>query len=111
MVDSRFSVSAYVSAFTMPLYNMGTIEDVGRRMGAVMFFAALGALAGPPISGAINASTGSIKAVSYFAGNNSLSSFVCSMFTDIHIGSAVLVAVIMMWITRHLLLKKFWGKF
>jgi hypothetical protein len=63
-----FTSSAYVSAFNMPLYDMGVIEDIGRRMGTVMAFAALGALAGPPISGAINTSTGSIKAVSYYAG-------------------------------------------
>jgi len=110
--DPRFSVSAYVSAFGMPLYNMGTIEDVGRRMGTVMFFAALGALAGPPISGAINVSTGSIKAVSYFAGNDSQSCLIC--FCNIYeylLGSTVLLAVIMMWITRYLLLKRFLGKF
>lgn len=47
---------------------MGIIEDVGRRMGTVMVFAALGAVAGPPISGAINAATGSTKMVSYYAG-------------------------------------------
>lgn len=88
-----FTSSAYVSAFNMPLYSMGLIEDVGRRMGTVMVFAALGAVAGPPISGAIDASTGSTKAVSYYA------------------GSTVLLAVILMLITRHLILKKFLGKF
>ncbi|KAJ3566847.1 hypothetical protein NP233_g6743 [Leucocoprinus birnbaumii] len=88
-----FASSAYVSAFNMPLYSMGVIEDVGRRMGTVMVFAALGAVAGPPISGAINASTGSTKAVSYYA------------------GSTILLAVILMLITRHLILKKIWGKF
>lgn len=64
----RFTSSAYVSAFTMPLYNMGVIEDVGRRMGTVMVFAAMGAVAGPPISGAINATAGGTKSVSYYAG-------------------------------------------
>ncbi|KAJ3566848.1 hypothetical protein NP233_g6742 [Leucocoprinus birnbaumii] len=88
-----FASSACVTAFTMPLYSMGVIEDVGRRIGTVMVFAALGSIAGPPISGAINASTGGIKAVSYYA------------------GSIMLLAVILLLVTRHLSLKKLWGKF
>jgi len=88
-----FTSSAYVSAFNMPTYNMGVIEDIGRRMGTVMVFAALGAVAGPPISGAINAATGSLKAVSYYA------------------GSTVLLAVVLMLTTRHLILKKLRGTF
>jgi hypothetical protein len=47
---------------------MGVIEDVGRRMGTVMVFAALGAVAGPPISGAIYASTRNTKMVGSYAG-------------------------------------------
>ncbi|KAF9448297.1 MFS general substrate transporter [Macrolepiota fuliginosa MF-IS2] len=88
-----FTSSAYVSAFNIPLYNMGVIEDIGRRMGTIMVFAALGAVAGPPISGAINAATGSTKAVSYYA------------------GSTVLLAVVLMLTTRHLILKKIRGTF
>lgn len=47
---------------------MGTAHDVGRRVGMAMTIFAIGALAGPPISGAINASTGGYRAVGYYAG-------------------------------------------
>ena len=47
---------------------MGDMNDVGRRMGMFMSILALGALAGPPISGAINAATDGFEAVGYFAG-------------------------------------------
>lgn len=43
--------------------------DVGRRTGMMMSVAALGALAGPPISGAINTATGGFEAVGFCAGN------------------------------------------
>ena len=48
--------------------DMGDTNDVGRRVGMVVSILALGALAGPPISGAINTATGGFKAVGYFAG-------------------------------------------
>lgn len=48
--------------------DMGDTNDVGRRVGMFMSILALGALAGPPISGAINTATGGFKAVGYFAG-------------------------------------------
>lgn len=47
---------------------MGSVNDIGRRTGMCMTILALGALAGPPISGAINTATGGFKAVGYFAG-------------------------------------------
>lgn len=46
----------------------GDTEDVGRRVGMFMSILALGALAGPPISGAINTATGGFAAVGYYAG-------------------------------------------
>ena len=54
---------AYVSNFLIPLYEMGEVEDIGRRTGMAMTFAACGALAGPPISGAIYGQTGGYEAV------------------------------------------------
>lgn len=47
---------------------MGGTGDVGRRIGMFMSILALGALAGPPISGAINTATGGFQAVGYYAG-------------------------------------------
>ena len=46
----------------------GNAEDVGRRLGMFMTIFSLGALAGPPISGAINTATGGFEAVGYYAG-------------------------------------------
>ncbi len=48
--------------------NLGGIGDVGRRIGMFMSITAIGALAGPPISGAIISGTGGFKAVGFYAG-------------------------------------------
>ncbi|KAK1221559.1 hypothetical protein PQX77_015678 [Marasmius sp. AFHP31] len=87
-----FTCGTYVSAFLLPLYEMGEIQEIGRRTGMVMSIGALGALTGPPISGAINHATGGFEAVGYFA------------------GSVVVVAALFMMATRQLILKKAWGK-
>ncbi len=47
---------------------MGDTSDVGRRTGMFMSILAIGALAGPPISGAISTATGNFKSVGYYAG-------------------------------------------
>jgi MFS transporter, MCT family, solute carrier family 16 (monocarboxylic acid transporters), member 10 len=49
---------------------MGEISSVGERTGLLFFFMALGALAGPPISGAIRTSAGNWEAVGYYAGES-----------------------------------------
>lgn len=72
---------------------MGDTGDVGRRSGMYMTLLSFGALAGPPISGAINTATGGYKAVGIYA------------------GTAIMAAVVLMCVTRHLVLKSFWGRF
>lgn len=47
---------------------LGATDDVGRRLGMLMSILALGALAGPPISGAINTASGGFEVVGYYAG-------------------------------------------
>ena len=47
---------------------MGDTEDVGRRLGMFMSILSIGALAGPPISGAIGTATGGFKDVGFYAG-------------------------------------------
>lgn len=47
---------------------MGAVGDVGRRTGLFLSFAAIGALTGPPISGAINSATDGFEVVGWFAG-------------------------------------------
>lgn len=65
----RFGSGAYVSLISNPIMEMGDTSDVGRRTGMFMSILAVGALAGPPISGAINTATGNFKAVGYYAGS------------------------------------------
>ena len=48
-------------------------ENVGMRVGMFFSVLALGALIGPPISGAIYNATGGFKAVGYYAGESWLS--------------------------------------
>ncbi|KAJ7104537.1 major facilitator superfamily domain-containing protein [Mycena crocata] len=88
-----FSSGVYVSSFMLPLYQLGDIADVGRRSGMAMTLTAIGALAGPPISGAIETASGGYAAVGYYA------------------GSVVLASIVLMLISRHLALGKLWGKF
>ncbi|KAK0191452.1 major facilitator superfamily domain-containing protein [Armillaria mellea] len=80
----EFSSGAYVSSFLIPVFELGEINDVGRRTGMTMSIAAFGAVAGPPISGAIYTATGGLEAMGYYA------------------GSAIMLAVILMYIVRHL---------
>lgn len=58
----------FVGMLAAPVARMGEMEDVGRRTGMLMSIIAAGAVAGPPISGAIRDSTGSFVAVGYYAG-------------------------------------------
>ncbi|KAJ7350626.1 MFS general substrate transporter [Mycena albidolilacea] len=88
-----FSSGAYVSSFTLPMYHLGDIADVGRRSGMAMTLCAVGAIVGPPISGAIGTASGGYSAVGYYA------------------GSMILAAIVLMLITRHLVLGKLGGKF
>jgi hypothetical protein len=53
LTTSRFSCGAYISLFIVPIVAMGEIEDAGRRVGMFMSLAAFGAVAGPPLSGAL----------------------------------------------------------
>ncbi|KAL0576986.1 hypothetical protein V5O48_004996 [Marasmius crinis-equi] len=59
---------SYISAFVNPIFEMGDVHDIGRRSGMLLSIGAIGALIGPPISGAIRHSTGSFVAVGYYAG-------------------------------------------
>jgi MFS transporter, MCT family, solute carrier family 16 (monocarboxylic acid transporters), member 10 len=71
VVDLRASMftGVYASMLAAPIISMGDTRSVGVRVGMFFSVLALGALAGPPISGAINTATGGYKAVGYYAGN------------------------------------------
>ena len=47
---------------------MGSRYDVGVRIGMYFTIIAMGSIAGPPISGAINDATGGYKDVGFYAG-------------------------------------------
>lgn len=68
LMNHRFASGVYVSCFLMPIYEMSDVHDIGRRTGMIMSIGAIGALLGPPISGAINTNTGGYTAVGYYAG-------------------------------------------
>lgn len=63
-----FATGVYVSLLSNPIMNFGGEGDMGRRIGMYMSITALGAVAGPPISGAISSRTGSFEAVGFYAG-------------------------------------------
>ncbi|KAF9020821.1 MFS general substrate transporter [Hymenopellis radicata] len=93
VVCERCASGSFVSLLANPVMEFGDASDVGRRIGMMMSILALGGLAGPPISGAINTSTGGFEAVGYYA------------------GSAVLVGVGLMLVSRYFGLKGLYGKF
>lgn len=72
--------------------DFGGPEDVGRRVGMFLSCLALGALAGPPISGAVRTATGGFEAVGWYA------------------GSMVLFGVSLMGLARRLALGRMKGK-
>jgi len=87
-----FSSGAFISLLLITTMNFGGASDAGRRVGMTMTIAAFGALAGPPISGAIYADTGDFKAVGYYA------------------GSAIVLGVMGLIIVRCLVLRRWIGK-
>ncbi|KAF9643781.1 MFS general substrate transporter [Thelephora ganbajun] len=88
-----FCSGAYVSLLPIPVVMMGDMRDAGRRTGISLTCIALGAIAGPPISGAIAQSTGGFKAVGYYA------------------GSCILGAVVLLYFTKYLMVGSLRGKF
>ena len=64
-----FCSGAYVSLVPAPFIMMGDTHDAGRRTGTAFSVIAFGALAGPPVSGAIYQATGGFNDVGYYAGN------------------------------------------
>jgi len=59
----------FAAMLTAPVFVVGDTETIGVRIGMLFSIIALGALAGPPISGAINDATGNYRASGYYAGS------------------------------------------
>ncbi|KAI0345394.1 MFS general substrate transporter [Trametopsis cervina] len=94
MVGFFYGVSSgvFISLLSAPIVEMGHLSDIGIRLGMFFTVLALGAVAGPPISGAINGATGNYFAVGYYA------------------GSTIFLSVGFLIMTRHLVLHRLWGK-
>lgn len=101
-----FCSGMYVSLMTQPIMNLGGEGDIGRRIGMFMTILAVGALCGPPISGAIQVSTGSFKMTGVFAGELILSPSDQGLIGTYIKGTVVIVGVIFMAITRLLVSTK-----
>ncbi|KAI0821879.1 MFS general substrate transporter [Trametes gibbosa] len=80
------SSGVFVAVMGTPVVQMGPVTEVGTRAGITFSIMSLGALAGPPISGAILNNTKSFENVGYYA------------------GSAIMASVVLMFISRQLLL-------
>jgi MFS transporter, MCT family, solute carrier family 16 (monocarboxylic acid transporters), member 10 len=65
---NSFASGAYISLLVNPIFAMSETSDVGLRVGIAMTALGIGALVGPPISGAIENSSGGFPAVGYYAG-------------------------------------------
>ena len=70
MMGHSVASGAFISLFPVVTTRLGSAEDVGLRTGVQMTFMSLGALAGPPISGAIQQQTGSFHMVGVYAGKH-----------------------------------------
>ncbi|KAK7460507.1 hypothetical protein VKT23_009227 [Stygiomarasmius scandens] len=86
-----FSSGAFVGLFPVPVAALGELSDFGSRAGMQMTLMALGALTGPPISGAILHLHDDFRPVGIYA------------------GSTILLSVFFMILTRFFALKKFYG--
>lgn len=83
---------AYIGLLPTAMINFGETADVGRRMGLYMSLIACSTVVGPPISGAILENSGKFDGVGAWA------------------GSMIVLALLLLLITRYLVLGRFWGK-
>ncbi|KAI0761308.1 MFS general substrate transporter [Trametes elegans] len=86
------SSGVFVALMAQPIVRMGKVTDAGMRTGMAFTVMSFGALAGPPISGAILDHTSSFKNVGYYA------------------GTCIVVSVVLLGISRQIMLGKFIGK-
>ena len=112
-----FCSGAYVSLLVVPVVMMGDIHDAGRRTGIALTCMALGAITGPPISGAIADATGGFKAVGYYAGIvlEAPSVFFFRRTKSPSLipfpsGSCILIAVAFLYLTKYLMIGSLRGK-
>ncbi|OAX32574.1 MFS general substrate transporter [Rhizopogon vinicolor AM-OR11-026] len=88
-----FSCGAFSSLWPVPIMAMGDIKDAGRRAGMFMSLAAFGAIAGPPISGALISPTKGFVYAGYYA------------------GGTIVASIVLVLVARYFHLRRLWGKF
>ncbi|OAX32245.1 MFS general substrate transporter [Rhizopogon vinicolor AM-OR11-026] len=88
-----FSCGAFFSLWPVPIVAMGDIKDAGRRAGMFMSLAAFGAIAGPPISGALISPTKGFVYAGYYA------------------GGTIVIYIVLMLVARYFHLRRLRGKF
>ncbi|OAX33083.1 MFS general substrate transporter [Rhizopogon vinicolor AM-OR11-026] len=93
LTTSRFSCGAFSSLWPVPIVAMGGIKDAGRRAGMFMSFVAFGAIAGPPISGALISPIKGFVYAGYYA------------------GGTIVISIVLMLVARYFHLRRLWGKF
>ena len=109
-----FCSGAYITLLPVSLVAMGDMHDAGRRTGLAMTGIALGAVAGPPISGALIRTAGGFHTVSYYAGavpedHPLLTPY--QIFYSLSLpGSAIVGSVILLYIAKYLVLGTLRGK-
>ncbi|KAJ7783965.1 major facilitator superfamily domain-containing protein [Mycena maculata] len=88
-----FFSGAWIALIGSMVGQMGGIEDIGRRIGALNTIAGIGTVCGPPISGLFASTSLGYIAVGYFA------------------GAALLVGGALIFISRLLAVPEFWRKY
>ena len=124
------SVGGFTSLIGAPMIALGNSTDVGRRTGMCLTILSFGSLMGPPISGAINHATGGYSVVGIYAGQ---SIFLYLFFLSFNeppngigtdgglmalfflllpfiLGSMIMVAVVLLALSRYLILRRWRGK-
>lgn len=86
------SVGGFSALIGSPMIALGDSTDVGRRTGMYFTILSIGSLIGPPISGAINHATGGYSIVGIYA------------------GSMIMVAVVLLALSRYFILRSWGGK-
>ncbi|EJD00226.1 MFS general substrate transporter [Fomitiporia mediterranea MF3/22] len=81
---------AFICLVAAPVAYFGAINDVGRRTGLQMTIMAIGALIGPPISGAIKEHHSSFHEVGIFAGTVILTSIFLMLSSKFYISHSII---------------------
>ena len=100
----------FVALFAAPPVDMGPLNEYGTRFGLYVTCISFGALAGPPISGAINQNTGGFKYVGVYAGMSLLRMAAQERYERFASGSTIMASVALFLLTKYMKLGTLRGK-